>query len=129
MLKRLLHALGPEPLPALSLDNYLSTRLPDTYDSYELADKVRRAMRKIGLRNGKAEIYHFADAVTGTVIFTVRVSGEVGFFRRRAASGYLGRAGNLASELSGTSTISIEYLPHAYWYCGSVTSSAWRAVA
>ena len=127
MLKRFLHALRPEPLPALCLDDYLSELLPGTYDSYELTDKVRRSMRKLWLRNAKSEIHHFADAESGTVIFTVRVSGEVGIFRQRAASGYLGRAGDLVSELSGTSKISIEYLPHAYWYCGSVTSSAWRA--
>lgn len=126
MLKRLLHALRPEPLPALCLDDYLSERLPGTYDSYELTDKVRRSMRKLGLRNATSEIHHFADAESGTVIFTVRVSGEVGFFRRRAASGYLGRAGNLVSELSGASKITIEFMPHAYWYCGYITWSSWR---
>lgn len=128
MLKRLLQALRPEPLLPLSLDAYLSKHLPGAgYDSYELTDKVRRTMRKLGLRNAKSEILHIADAESGSVVFTVKVSGEVGFFRRRAASGYLARAGDLVSDQSGTYKISIEYMPHAYWYCGYITWSSWRA--
>lgn len=128
MLKRLLRALRPEPSLPLNLDAYLLKHLPcAAYDSFELTDKVRRAMRKLGLRNAKSEIFHFAFADIGTVVFTVKVSGEVGFFRRRPAFGYLSRGGELVSDLSGTSKISIEFMPHAYWCYGHITLTSWRA--
>ena len=128
MLKRLLRALCPEPSLPLSLDAYLSKHLPcAAYDSFELTDKVRRAMRKLGLRKAKSEIFHFANAETGTSVFTVKVSGEIGFFRRRAASGVMAGSGDLVSEISGTSKISIEFMPHAYWCYGHITLTSWRA--
>lgn len=123
---RLLTFFLPKPLVEKNLDEFLHFEIYGLFTGEELTRKVTAAMRKLKLRNATATVDHSIDPRDGTVWFRVHVMGEVGFFRRRAASGVLERRVCIAHFVPGTTSSIIEFQAHATWGHGLITKTSWR---
>jgi 2'-5' RNA ligase len=127
MLKLLLEALRREPLPVKNLDDVLSFEIYGLLTSDELQRKVEATMRKLWLRNAKAKFEHHVDQESGCVTYSVQVAGEVGFFRRRAATGALRRSVSVRMFTPGLTKTNLDFMPHATWGHGLITETSWKA--